>query len=130
MSTPRTLSRAPRLPRVELSRQQERSEFSSCGGVPRSGEVVFFYNITNSQDHPARWAPLHRRGTSLNHFITLSLTHSFIALCALLSLTRTKLRDDHHYTVGPIFHLPIFSRHRAPIHLTRAHQYAPDIYHL
>ena len=32
--------------------RRERSEFSSCGGVPRSGEVVFFYNITNSQDHP------------------------------------------------------------------------------
>ncbi len=26
----------------ELGLQQERSKFSSCGGVPRSGEVVFY----------------------------------------------------------------------------------------
>ena len=25
------------------------------GGVPRSGEVVFFYNITDSQDHPVHY---------------------------------------------------------------------------
>ena len=28
----------------ELSSQQEHTEFSSCGGVPRSGEVVFYFS--------------------------------------------------------------------------------------
>ena len=28
----------------EFSSQQEHTEFSSCGGVPRSGEVVFYFS--------------------------------------------------------------------------------------
>ena len=131
MTTPRTLSRAPRLPRVELSRQQERSEFSSCGGVPRSGEVVFLYIYQHyALSRPPRHfvpppPPEGNFTKSLYHSVTYSLS---IALYSLLSVTRTNLRDDHHCMAGPIFHLPIFSQHHDPTRPTHAHQSAPGIY--
>ena len=53
------------LARGELYFWPLRGKFSSCGGVPRSGEVVFFYNITNSQAPPgASHHPSGQRGTS------------------------------------------------------------------
>ena len=48
-----------------------RSKFSSCGGVPRSGEVVFYFIhiIANSQDHPG--TPCHpSTGGELSAFFT------------------------------------------------------------
>ena len=50
------------------------------------------------------------------------------ALCALLSLTRTSRRGNHHCMGGPIFHLLIFSQHHDPTRPTHAHQFAPGIY--
>ena len=132
MATPRTLSRAPRLPRGELIRQQERSKFSSCGEVPRSGEVVFFFIhiIVSSQDHPvlADTPPpegnLVRDKKQVRHRRTSLLS----ALCTLLSLTCTSRRGDRHCMGDPIFHLLIFSQHHDPTRPTHAHQSAPGIY--
>ena len=45
--------RATPLARGELRLQQERSKFSSCGGVPRSGEVVFFTTLRILKTTPA-----------------------------------------------------------------------------